>query len=73
MKKAEDDDVLLLRLHEFTGACCSLRLESDFHIQSWQECVLMERPCGEISKEPVIAVDLMPYEIKTFLIKVISH
>ncbi|QGQ94445.1 alpha-mannosidase [Paenibacillus psychroresistens] len=72
IKKAEDSDALVLRLHEFTGASSALRLESDFLIQSWQECDLMERPCGEISKEPTIDVEIKPYEIKTFLIKVIS-
>ncbi|CAI6083822.1 alpha-mannosidase [Cohnella sp. JJ-181] len=70
IKKAEDEDALLVRLHEYAGARGVVTLTGDCEIASWQECDLMERPAGERHDggEP-LRFELSPYEIKTFLIR----
>lgn len=68
VKKAEDGDQLVLRVHEFGGVRTQVELGSDYQIRSLQECDLMERPIGDaVSINPVF--DLKPYEIKTFLVQ----
>lgn len=67
VKKAEDVDFLVLRVHEFAGVRTSFELGSDFHIRFLQECDLMERPIGD-PLAPKAAIELKPYEIKTFIV-----
>ncbi|UOF88719.1 alpha-mannosidase [Fodinisporobacter ferrooxydans] len=68
VKKAEDQDQLVLRVHDFSGGRGTVEISSDLIIQFWQETDLLERPIGEISNDSNIKFDLKPYEIKTFLI-----
>lgn len=68
VKKAEDDEVLVLRIHEFAGKRASVTLSSDLSIQGWQECDLMERPLGEWQAGGTVQTEIQPYEIKTFLV-----
>jgi len=70
VKKAEDGDKLVVRLHEFAGSRGTAELSSDFAIASWQECDLMERPIGEAQSGAGLTFELLPYEIKTFLLEV---
>ncbi|MBM7691617.1 alpha-mannosidase [Peribacillus deserti] len=70
VKKAESDDALIIRLHEFAGARGKVELESDMNIQSWQECDLMERNISEVQENKGFVFDIKPYEIKTFIVKV---
>lgn len=69
VKKAEDENKIVLRLHEFTGRRGPVHIQSDFSILSWQECDLMERPVEDESKQKDLQFNINPYEIKTFLIK----
>ncbi|RIU90536.1 alpha-mannosidase [Oceanobacillus picturae] len=69
VKKAEYSDKTVLRLHEFEGNRSTVELSSDLNIVSWQECDLMEKPIGEVVKDPSINVQVTPYEIKTFLVE----
>ncbi|MBC1935585.1 alpha-mannosidase [Listeria grandensis] len=69
VKKAEEEDAIIVRLHEYTGGRCNVHLSSDFQIESWQECDLMERPIDEI-RSGDFAFTITPYEIKTFKVKV---
>lgn len=69
-KKAEDGDTLVVRLHEFAGSRGQVDLTSDLNIVSWQECDLMERPTGEPKSGDCVTFDLLPYEIKTILLKI---
>lgn len=69
VKKGENDDHLILRLHEFAGARGTVEVSSDFQIQSWQECDLMERNISEVRENEVFTFEIKPYEIKTFIIK----
>ncbi|WP_136606965.1 alpha-mannosidase [Paenibacillus dokdonensis] len=68
VKKAEDSDRVILRLHDYAGLRKRVALSSDLNIVSWQECDLMERPIGELQAGDQVEFELAPYEIKTFLI-----
>ena len=69
VKKAEDSDFVILRLHEFSGRRhSSVKISSDIPIKRWQECDLMERETGGIYKGPDIEFAIKPYEIKTFIV-----
>lgn len=69
VKKAEREERVVLRVHEFTGARGVMEVTSGMPIISWQECDLLERPIGHKTQEPVITTLIKPYEIKTFLIE----
>lgn len=70
VKKAEDSDDVILRVHEFTGSRGKLNISSNFVIKEWQEVDLMERPIGENQIDTSISDYIKPYEIKTYLVKV---
>jgi alpha-mannosidase len=68
VKVAEDQDAVILRIHEFAGISGPLEISSDARIVSWQECDLLERLEGEQQHDARINVQMKPYEIKTFMI-----
>ncbi|WP_029422807.1 alpha-mannosidase [Alicyclobacillus macrosporangiidus] len=68
VKKAEDGDLVVLRVHEFAGARTTVSIRSDLTVRSWQECNLMEEPVGERQTGGELTFTLRPYEIKTFLV-----
>ncbi|CAG7614164.1 hypothetical protein PAESOLCIP111_01682 [Paenibacillus solanacearum] len=70
VKKAEDHDAIIVRLHEFAGIRGDVRLTSDAAIAGWQETDLMERPIGDVNDGDEVACFIKPYEIKTFLLHV---
>ncbi|MNZ45298.1 Mannosylglycerate hydrolase [compost metagenome] len=70
LKKSEDGQKLVVRVHDYSGSRQQIDMTSDLNIISWQECNLMERPEGEVHTEPVITFVLEPYEIRTFEIEV---
>ncbi|WP_400243575.1 alpha-mannosidase [Niallia sp. JL1B1071] len=70
VKKAEDENKIIVRLHEFMGKRGKVELTSDALIQSWQECNLMEQPIGDKQENAKLAFELKPYEIKTFLVEI---
>lgn len=45
-------------------------LKTEDRAISWQEYDLMERPVGEAVQGPEIGMTIMPYEIRTFLLKI---
>ncbi|MFD1885700.1 alpha-mannosidase [Paenibacillus wenxiniae] len=69
IKKAEDSDAIILRIHEYGGMRTPLTIDSDLNIVSWQECNLMEEPIGDIHQGD-IELTITPYELRTFLITV---
>lgn len=69
VKKAEDSDLVVVRLHEFAGGRDTVELASDLSIVSWQECDLLERPTGDKSSDKSLRFSIQPYEIKTFLVE----
>ncbi|MBW7455084.1 alpha-mannosidase [Paenibacillus sepulcri] len=68
VKKAEDGEQLVLRVHEFAGIRTQVKLGSDLRIRSLEECDLMERKLGEAGIHDG-EFALKPYEIKTFLVQ----
>ncbi|MDF2922331.1 MAG: alpha-mannosidase [Paenibacillaceae bacterium] len=68
VKKAEDSDAVILRLHEYAGARGTVTIASDYPVGQWQEVNLLEQPIGDLWTEPEIAFELAPYEIRTFRI-----
>lgn len=70
VKKAEDEERLVLRLHEFTGQRGLVEITSELPIKAWQECNLLEEASGKVQTQPVLRFELKPYEIKTFLIDI---
>ncbi|MFW6007367.1 MAG: alpha-mannosidase [Halanaerobiales bacterium] len=70
VKKAEDKDEIVLRVHEYAGSRGKVNINGDIDIKSWQECNLMEEASGEVQESNTISFAIDPYEIKTFLIKV---
>jgi alpha-mannosidase len=69
VKKAEDGDALIVRLHEFAGVRSMVELSSDLKLASIQECNLMEQPMGEAFPADQ-SFELKPYEIKTFIVHI---
>ncbi|EOS57516.1 alpha-mannosidase [Paenibacillus barengoltzii] len=65
VKKAEDDDSVIVRFHEYKGGRGRVRLHVGVPVMSWQETDLMERPAGELSSADAIELTVTPYEIKT--------
>ncbi len=73
IKLAEDDDNrIVLRLHEYGGGRRQVTVNSDLHIHSWQECNLMEEPMGSPSSAE-FSFTILPFEIKTFLVELGSR
>jgi alpha-mannosidase len=70
VKKAEDENKIVLRVHEYSGSRKQFKIKSDLPIYSWQECDLMERGIMETIMNSEIKVDIKPYEIKTFLVDI---
>ncbi|WP_027084903.1 alpha-mannosidase [Cohnella panacarvi] len=68
VKKAEDGNRLVLRVHEFAGARGAVTIRSDATIRSWQLCNLLEEPTGERIEDSAVTFSINPYEIKTFII-----
>lgn len=66
IKKAEDEECLIVRLHECRGGSQRIVLESEFPVQSIKSCNLLEREDGEAVKGNKIESLLKPFEIKTF-------
>ncbi|RAU91692.1 alpha-mannosidase [Paenibacillus sp. YN15] len=69
VKKAEDSDHMVVRLHEFAGKRGPVRLGSDWGVLSYQECDLLERPLGEPVEGAELPLTVKPYEIRTFLVR----
>lgn len=66
VKKCEDDNCVILRLHEYLGKHQNLAIHSDYSIAKWCETDLMENGITPASETSVIQTAITPYEIKTF-------
>jgi len=71
VKQAEHGEGLILRLHDHTGSKRKITLSPIFKFTSWCETNLMETPVSEYETcvSGDIHLELMPFEIKTILIK----
>ncbi|MGL4913619.1 MAG: alpha-mannosidase [Romboutsia sp.] len=69
IKKAEDEDMVVVRFHEYSGSRQEVKINSDYKIAGWMETNLMEKPMEELREENEINLTINPYEIKTLMIK----
>jgi alpha-mannosidase len=70
LKKAEDDESLVLRFYEWAGTGGDVRVALPSGAQSASEADLMERPIGDLKVENgVVIVPTKPYEIKTVKVR----
>ncbi|MDF2937754.1 MAG: alpha-mannosidase [Paenibacillaceae bacterium] len=69
VKKAEDSDYTVVRLHEFAGKRGPVRLTGDWGVLSYQECDLLERPLAGPVEGAELVLTVKPYEIRTFLVR----
>ena len=66
VKKAEDTDHLIVRLHEYAGSRGRFTLRSDMTIAGWQPCNLLEQATGPEKSGAEIIDTITPYQIKTY-------
>lgn len=63
VKQAEDDDGIIIRLHEFAGTHGEVTLTSDYDITTMIECNLLEENETEQQSQ---TFPITPFEIKTY-------
>ncbi|RAQ22707.1 alpha-mannosidase [Hydrogeniiclostridium mannosilyticum] len=68
VKKAEDEDCLVVRLHECHGSTVGFTLSSDFAWKKVESCNLLEEGLGETFEQQELTLSMRPFEIKTFKI-----
>ena len=70
MKKAEDDDSVILRFYEWAGRDTEVKIQLPPGVGSAQDADLMERPIGELPMQgSTVTVHAKPYEIKTVKVR----
>jgi alpha-mannosidase len=70
LKRAEDDDGLVLRLYETDGKRSTARVSLPGPVAAAQETDLLERPIRALAaRGPTVDVVLRPYEIKTLHVR----
>lgn len=66
VKKAEDSNCLVIRLHECMGGTQRVAMTSDFPLQRIEECNLLEEATGREYAPDSWVTTWTPFEIKTF-------
>ena len=69
VKKSEDGDDLIVRLHECRGGRMTVKLSSDLKLESIKACNLLEEETGECWAPDNWEVSWKPFEIKSFRLK----
>ncbi|MDR1637840.1 MAG: alpha-mannosidase, partial [Treponema sp.] len=69
IKKSEEGNDIILRLHENHGGRSPLKIEFTAPVSGWAEANLMEEALGPFRKERFIKRELKPFEIVTFRIR----
>lgn len=65
VKQAEDDDGIIVRLHEHGGVRGEVTFTSAHDFSSCMECSLLEEPEKKLAAGSELTFDFKPYEIKT--------
>ncbi len=74
MKKAEDDDALIMRFYEWAGKETDVKLQLPSGAQTASETDLMERATGRLSiRDGAVMVHTKPYEIKTLKVQFVAQ
>lgn len=66
VKKAEDDDCMIIRVHECRGGHADVELTTGFDMQAYAPCNLLEEVGGEKIEATSIKTHLKPFQIQTF-------
>lgn len=66
IKKAEDENCLVIRLHECFGGSHKVRLSSQFPVKRIVPCNLLEHDCGGAVEGAEVEFLMKPFEIKSF-------
>jgi len=66
VKKAEDEECLIVRLHECHGGRHEVTLKSEYPVQCIIPCNLLEHDCGEAIEATQTKFAIKPFEIKEF-------
>ncbi|MFV0322724.1 MAG: alpha-mannosidase [Alphaproteobacteria bacterium] len=69
VKKAEDQDAIIIRMHEAYGRTSAVKISSGLPLHSFQECNMLEKPIGDEVQSNNLKATFKPYEIKNFIIK----
>ena len=68
LKKQENGNGIILRLHEHTGTNRTITITPTFKFKSWCETNLLEVPYNNDAYTDAITLSLTPYEIRTILL-----
>ena len=69
VKKAEDQEAIILRFHECHGGTQKIRITSDFGIKSYCQANLLEEPlCEEVPGDTIYRV-VKPFEIVNYIVR----
>ncbi len=68
VKKAEDQNAIIVRMHEAFGRTSEVTISSDLKLNAFQECNILENPLSEVQQKEHLKVTFKPYEIKNFII-----
>lgn len=66
VKKAEDEDCIVVRMHECMGARGKATLTSEYPVKRIVPCNLLEHDCGDAVEGASVEFTIKPFEIKTF-------
>ncbi len=66
VKKAEDEECLIVRMHECRGGRSHVTLSSEYPVKQFVPCNLLEHDCGELIEGSSIDFEMKPFEIKTY-------
>jgi alpha-mannosidase len=66
VKKAEDDDAIVVRIHECRGSRARFTLSSDYPIRKIVPCNLLEHSTGSELQQSSITDVLHPFQIQTY-------
>lgn len=73
VKKAEDEDAVILRLHEFGGGGETFSIRSSLPVACWTRVDLLERPAAaeisNLSHPTELQASIRPYEIQSYLVR----
>ena len=69
VKKCEEDDCLVVRIHECRGAQAEVELVPGFTMKAYAPCNLLEEQQGEWVEASTIKTVLRPFQIQTFKVK----
>lgn len=70
IKKSEDGNRIILRLHEAHGGKSELEMKINFKHKGWYEVDLMENIIDELQKDSYVRHTVHPYEIFTIMIEI---